>query len=293
MYSITSLCRMTGLNASTLRSWERRYGVPVPIRADNARRIYSKAEVERLTLIACLVRGGHLIGDLVEKTSEELAQMAGEARQRVEEASAVCLERLNAAVVARDYHAVRRELVGALTLFPAVEAVDDVIAPFLRKVGASWVAGKLSIHEEHIVTAIARQVLFIAGANASWPRARPTIAFTTPAYETHEIGILLGWFLAVSAGLNSLYLGPALPDDEIAGVAAAMDTEIVTISLVNCFPENRDIDKLVALAARLGSGRQLWVGAPQDHPVHQLSGQDNIHSFPDFRSYASALAVMG
>jgi DNA-binding transcriptional MerR regulator len=292
MYSITTLCRMTGLNASTLRSWERRYGVPAAVRTDNGRRLYSKAEVDRLSLIAGLVKTGHMIGDVIEKTAEDLGQMAGESRARAQQASAAYLDRLNAAVSGRDYHTLRRELVGALTLLPAIEAIDDVIAPFLRGVGAAWVAGELTIHEEHIITAITKQVLFVAGANASWPRPRPTLAFTTPVQETHEVGILLGWFLAVNAGLNTVYLGPALPDDEILGVAGAMDIEIVTISLVNCFPENRDVRKLISLANRLAPGAQLWVGAPDDHPVHQLSGEPNIQSFTNFRSFASALAVL-
>lgn len=293
MYSITTLCRMTGLNASTLRSWERRYGVPVATRTENGRRLYPKAEVDRLSLIAGLVKNGHMIGDVIEKMADDLEQMAGESRVRAQQASGAYLDRLNTAVSARDYHTLRRELVGALTLLPAIEAIDDVVAPFLRGVGAAWLAGALTIHEEHIITAITKQVLFVAGANAAWPRPRPTLAFTTPAQETHEVGILLGWFLAVNAGLNTVYLGPALPDDEIIGVAGAMEIEIVTISLVNCFPENRNVTKLVSLANRLGRGVQLWVGAPENHPIHQLSGEPNIQSFTNFRSFASALAVLG
>ncbi|MGJ0509237.1 MAG: MerR family transcriptional regulator [Methylocystis sp.] len=293
MYSITSLCRLTGLNASTLRSWERRYGVPVASRTDNGRRLYSRSEVERLSILAGLVKAGHMIGDLVEKSKEDLAQMAGGDRPRSRDGVSVYRERLAAAVAARDYHAVRRELVEAITLLPAIEAVDDVIAPFVREIGAAWLAGTLSVYEEHIVTALTRQVLFVAGANTSWPRARPTIAFTSPSDEIHEIGILLAWFLAGSAGLNAIYLGPLLPAGEILGAALAVKADIVAVSTVNRLADDDVAANLVALADHLAPQTGLWVGAPEDHPIHSVIGNDNLRTFDNFRSYWSSLTLLG
>ena len=40
-YRVAAVERMTGIPASTLRSWERRYGWPRPVRAPSGQRLYS------------------------------------------------------------------------------------------------------------------------------------------------------------------------------------------------------------------------------------------------------------
>src|SRR5512132_3861984 len=44
-YRVTAVERMTRIPASTLRSWERRYGLPRPSRADSGQRLYSDQDV--------------------------------------------------------------------------------------------------------------------------------------------------------------------------------------------------------------------------------------------------------
>ena len=53
MLSIGALARATSIRVETLRTWERRYGYPLPERKPSGHRVYPVASVSRLRRIAC------------------------------------------------------------------------------------------------------------------------------------------------------------------------------------------------------------------------------------------------
>ena len=75
VYAIRELTRMTGLSADVLRVWERRYGFPCPDRDESGARVYSAADVERLTLLQRAMQRGHRIGVLIGQSDAELKSL--------------------------------------------------------------------------------------------------------------------------------------------------------------------------------------------------------------------------
>lgn len=71
---IGAVSRATGINASTLRIWEQRYGMPKPDRTIGGARRYAPTEVKRLKLIKALVDIGHKPGNLLSFSLDELAE---------------------------------------------------------------------------------------------------------------------------------------------------------------------------------------------------------------------------
>jgi DNA-binding transcriptional MerR regulator len=71
---IGAVAKATGINASTLRIWEHRYGVPKPHRTDGGARRYAPTEVKRLKIIKALVDVGHKPSNLSSMTIDELAE---------------------------------------------------------------------------------------------------------------------------------------------------------------------------------------------------------------------------
>src|SRR5262249_62206979 len=59
MLSIGALARATAIPVETLRTWERRYGYPVPARKPSGHRLYPVRSVSRLRRIARAIAGGH------------------------------------------------------------------------------------------------------------------------------------------------------------------------------------------------------------------------------------------
>ncbi len=71
---IGAVSRATGINASTLRIWEQRYGMPKPHRTIGGARRYAPTEVKRLKLIKALVDIGHKPSNLSAFSIVELAE---------------------------------------------------------------------------------------------------------------------------------------------------------------------------------------------------------------------------
>ena len=70
-----AVARMVGMPVATLRIWEQRYQAVRPITAASGHRLYSAADVERVTLLRRLTEQGHAIGLLAPLDIEQLRKM--------------------------------------------------------------------------------------------------------------------------------------------------------------------------------------------------------------------------
>ena len=82
VYDIAAVCRLTGLNAPSLRMWEKRHQVVNPRRTETGRRQYTRRDIQRLTLLKALSDHGHSIRTLVELPIVELERRLEECSKR-------------------------------------------------------------------------------------------------------------------------------------------------------------------------------------------------------------------
>src|SRR5512140_3688228 len=73
--SIGALSRATGIPVETLRTWESRYGFPVPERRPSGHRVYSLSTVARLRRIAEALAGGHRARQVVPASEADLQKL--------------------------------------------------------------------------------------------------------------------------------------------------------------------------------------------------------------------------
>jgi MerR family transcriptional regulator, light-induced transcriptional regulator len=64
--------RLAGLPVSTLRVWERRYGVVAAAKTESGQRVYSPHDISRLRLLRQLTHAGHAIGTIATLELESL-----------------------------------------------------------------------------------------------------------------------------------------------------------------------------------------------------------------------------
>jgi DNA-binding transcriptional MerR regulator len=69
------LSRATRIPVETLRTWERRYGFPVPERKPSGHRVYPLGAVTRLRRIAEVLSLGHRAAEVVPATDVELGRL--------------------------------------------------------------------------------------------------------------------------------------------------------------------------------------------------------------------------
>jgi DNA-binding transcriptional MerR regulator len=72
VYSIGAVVKMLGIDASTLRAWEERYGLVVPGRSRGGQRIYSRDDLARLRFVMETMAEGTSPGDAHRLLAEHL-----------------------------------------------------------------------------------------------------------------------------------------------------------------------------------------------------------------------------
>ena len=73
--SIGALSRATRIPVETLRTWERRYGAPRPVRKPSGHRLYPAATVEHLRRVGRLLSQGHRPAELLGLSLRQLDSM--------------------------------------------------------------------------------------------------------------------------------------------------------------------------------------------------------------------------
>jgi DNA-binding transcriptional MerR regulator/methylmalonyl-CoA mutase cobalamin-binding subunit len=232
----------TGLTPDLLRAWEKRYGAVRPVRSPGGQRLYSDADIERLSLLARVVESGRAIGQIAKLSLDEL--------QEIVEHDARALDPVPAGVMAAEsWEPIQAEALAAVHRFdPAAlestlrgaalrlgmdDVLDGVIGPLLLTIGTRWHAGLLGPAHEHVATDVVRRTLtWMMEKGAPLPTA-PTLIAGTLAGQTHELGAMLAAAAAASQGWRVVYLGANLPATEIAVVANHTGATAVALSLVH------------------------------------------------------------
>jgi methanogenic corrinoid protein MtbC1 len=286
MYSIATVCRLAGINASTLRSWERRYGLFAGARDAHERRNYTPDQALHVARLARLVGRGHPIGTLVQLSDEDLDRLDGIDTQVDSVGTGrPYLNKLVDAVANRRIDGVRDGLGQALAFLPPVVAAAEVLSPFLAHVGAAWVAGHIPVHLEHLVVAMTREAVLVSGGLQGRSGREGRMVFATLPGEHHEMGLVLGWRLAVAEGWDALMMGPDLPAMDIVEAARTYGAHVVTLSIVHRGRADATVAGVLDLRERLPSEIALWFGAPADHPVHRVASAPGLIGFTEYRGY--------
>ena len=243
VYNTQAVVQRTGVPADTFRAWERRYGVPHPVRTAGNQRRYSDRDVAMIAWLRDQTRSGLTISQAIElfKVREHLEHESTESfpapdRSAREEASigASSLSRstrkLVEALVDYDARTASHVLEEVLALVPVEDVCLDVLQPALYEIGARWQRGEILISGEHFATAFTIRKL---GSlfNLSRPEhGRGPVVATCLEGELHEVGLLMTSLFLSRRGFRVVYLGPNLPVSDLIETVQEMRPPLVLLS---------------------------------------------------------------
>ena len=246
---IRTVASLTGVNAITLRAWERRYGLIRPQRTPKGHRLYTRQHVDLIQRVLAMVERGVPIGrvrEALEAAGPEPTEAPGKGPWRD------YLERMADAIARFDEAALDEVYDEALSLHPIERVSRLLLVPLLVSLGLRWKKVSGGIAEEHFFAVCLRNKL---GARLHHRKRLATgwrlLAACAPG-EQHEIGLLLFALAAHDAGLRVVLLGPdtPLPEIAIAVRRAGCDAAVIS-SAVDPAPGLLE-HELPALAAKAG-----------------------------------------
>jgi DNA-binding transcriptional MerR regulator len=160
LWPVAQAATRIGVAQSTLRAWERRYGLAPSGRTDGGHRRYSAYDIaglqrfRRLTALGVApAQAATLLNEPAPDPSH--ARRSGEPRADLEHA----IERL-------DMHRMEAAARSALNAMGIVRAWTDVFVPCLQGLGDGWAASGRGVEREHMTTATLRRELDRYGRRA-------------------------------------------------------------------------------------------------------------------------------
>lgn len=292
-FSIQAVSEMCGLSAHCIRAWEKRYNAVSPVRSENGRRLYSEEDLHRLKLLGKLSSLGNTISLIAGLSTENLeallSKMTNEKNFFVKESQAesdpkAYLDNLFLALNAYKIDVLTHELnKSSQDLSPAVFALE-VVLPLVRRVGEYVQSGRMSIAQEHTLSAL---VKFFVGKRISThyeseKRFKLKVTLATPQEEFHSIGLLLSCLIMTEYDVEILYLGENLPLESIAEAARAIASDVVLMSVSPAYHSKVDINKTVMdLHRELPSKTKIWLGGSLGPLSPETRKNDRLMIFQD------------
>lgn len=281
--TIGSLSRAVGVPVSTLRTWEHRFGVPIPERKPSGHRLYPLESVAHLRALKRALDQGRRPAEVMGLSTRELEALVaaawlvpeGEADTRPPAPSISSVPGGSAAPdIETLFEAARRLDKGVLVASLRAEwaargpmgFLTQCAAPFLERLGVAWEAGTIDVRHEHFASACVGD--FLREAKRPWDeRARgPVVAMATLSEERHDLGLLMASVVLAVNGWRALYLGPDTPSEEL--VALAKDAPVRAIAISVSLSKKRTAPSAVrALRRALPARVALWVGGAGAPPA--------------------------
>jgi MerR family transcriptional regulator, light-induced transcriptional regulator len=226
---IRTLSALTGVNAITLRAWERRYGLLTPMRTPKGHRLYTRQHVDRIQRVLALVESGVPIS----RAREALDAAPHGPNETLRKGPwRTYLKRMAEAIARFDEGALDDIYDEVLSQNPIDRVSKMLLGPLLAFLGERWKLVSGGIAEEHFFCVYLRNKLGARLHHRRQLTTGPRLLLACGPGEYHEIGLLLFALAAHDAGMRVVILGASTPIAEIGAALRRAGCDAVVISSV-------------------------------------------------------------
>lgn len=251
-YKIRDLEILTGIKAHTIRMWEKRYGLLTPQRTDTQIRTYSDKELLLLLNVSLLNKKGYKISRIAGMSTEQIFEASKLIQDQGNTDTAI--DQLILCVLQLDEQLFQHTF-QELTQSNSLSVIfSDQIIPFLQRIGVMWLVGTINPAQEHFISNLIRQKIIAAIDSLPVPDSKQSkIILYLPEHEWHEISLLVYHYHLRSKGLNSVYLGQALPYEALLKTVEILKPQLIISSWLTAIEPQSILDYFNQIQKDLGS----------------------------------------
>ena len=238
-FPIRVLSEKSAVSSSTLRAWERRYGLLHPERTPKGHRLYSNSDIQRVLRILDLLNDGHSLPEIAEmlsvlsKTSEETSGINNVSKKDAGEITIWDTLIKNTIEAVSDFNIERIDSIynESSSLYPVDLVTDRLIQPVIEFLGSAWKSHpERGIAEEHFYTSWLKHRLGARFHHAYTQAKGARIICACVPGSYHEIGLMLFSLSALARGYRVLYFGADLPLDQLIYVTQRSAAKAIVLS---------------------------------------------------------------
>ena len=281
--SIGAISKATNIPVNTLRTWERRYGFPVPARTTGGHRLYEPTVIRHLRLVVRALREGHRPSQILKQDFDALSCLLDQASSPVAQPTSKNAE------TARWHTAVRQFDANTLTgCFQAVVAekglmhfVTQYSLSFLKSIGDGWVDGILKIEHEHFASEVLRDFLTSRWRPMSLSAKGPVVVCASLPDEQHYLPLHLAACMLTAKGYRVIFLGANTPIESLKGTVESSGSRLIVLSCSAFSDEENNAANLQQLRDGLHSDITIWIGG-SGSPT-EVNGVTRFQSMEDMK----------
>jgi methanogenic corrinoid protein MtbC1 len=293
-YSLRQIIDMTGITEFTLRGWELRYEAFVPIRTPTGRRQYSNQDLQKALLLRELVKRSHRIGEIAGLRMTDLQKLMISESEIIVHKEKTYRDEVHTVmkhVALQDWDLIEKDLLKAIRLKKPITAIGELIVPLIEQMGREVGEGRLSIAQEHILSAILKQQLHML-AQAGPKNSKIKMLMATPEGDFHELGILSAHAMACQLKIHSLFLGPNTPKKDLCETALRFGATHIVLASTLSKKEGakEDFHSFVHfLDQNLPAGIQFWLAGRAAGAINLRRNSTQLSSLHEFEDRLKTL----
>ncbi len=243
-YSIKDLEKISGIKAHTIRIWERRYNVIEPMRSETNIRKYNDSDLKRILNISILNQNGFKISKIAALDNQQLKERVLDLCIDTKNTN-VQIESLVFSMLELNELKFNNVLTHSIIKRGFETTVEEILFPFLDRIGVLWQAGTISPAQEHFISNLIRQKIIVAIDNEmATQKSEKQITFFLSEGELHEIGLLFFSLLARKEGFGVIYLGISVPHNDLKTINEIQKADAFFTSFISA-PEKQNIKQLL------------------------------------------------
>ncbi|MBX7182216.1 MAG: MerR family transcriptional regulator [Bacteroidia bacterium] len=236
-YSIKDLEKLSGIKAHTLRIWEKRYSIFTPQRTDTNIRMYSNEELRKILNISLLNKNGFKISSIASMVPNEVAQLVASINL-VKTENEDLIDSFILSMIDLDEPFFDKTFNSCIIKMGFESTIQDIIFPFLSRIGTMWQSGSINPAQEHFVSNIIRQKMIVAIdgiKSSSIQKQMQTFVLFLRENELHEMVILFYNYALRSRGYRTIYLGQSVPVIDLERVVHIIRPDFILTVATNPF----------------------------------------------------------
>jgi len=279
-YSIKDLEQISGIKAHTLRIWEKRYGLLRPDRTDTNIRYYSHADLKHLLNISLLNKNGMKISRIARLSQCQIHEQVTTLtliRTKDED----LIDNLVNAMIDLDQTLFLNTFSNALLRLGFEQTMLQIIFPFFKRVGIMWQTDAVNPAQEHFVSNIVRQKLYVAidALRVENAAQAPRALLFLPENELHELKLLFYHYALRARGVHTIYLGQSLSTECFPRIITTINPQYLITAVSNESLLQKP-DAFICKVAGLAVGASLFIsGNIAAGQSKQLPA--NVYAFKD------------
>lgn len=254
-YTVKQVAALTGILETTLRMWQRRYGVVDPVRSPGGYRLYSDAEVAKLRAMAALVNDG--VPASVAARSVTHAPKVEQAEKRFDLGRTPRPD-LVAAAASLNSVSLADVLDRALKFAPLEQVLDKWLMPELARLGEAWANDGVSVAQEHFASAGVMRALGRVFDELP-DSGESQVLVGLPEGSHHQVGLMSFAVCLRRLGSGTVYLGGDVPVADWEAAARTLQPRAVVVGVPLCAKVAKAqevVDRLHAASPPI----EVWVG---------------------------------